>query len=615
MDRSRYIVFISIFILFGLIYIIKLFTIQVSDQQYKTAAINNFLKQEIIYPYRGVMYDRNGKLIVQNDPIFDVKIVPKDLSIKDTNLLLSIFNITKEELKERINKAKKYSYRKPSVFQKQLSNIELAKIQTKLHFFNGFSIEERTVRSYPHTSLAHVLGYVGEINQKQLDKFAKDTTTQKRQKYRQGDYIGISGLESTYEQYLKGERGVRNYMVDVRGVDQGPFKDGLYDTASVPGNDIVTTIDIDLQQYGEFLMQGKKGSIVVIEPKTGEILSFVSAPSYDPNLLTGRAFGEHFMTLNQDTGKVLFNRPIMADQYPPGSIFKLLQSLIALEEGVITPETRFKCNRRIINCHGPHNNEKLEGAIQHSCNPYFWNTFKRIINQKKSTNRYKDSEIGLKIWKDYLISFGLDNPLGVDIPEEKSGQIPGVDLYDKMYGAGRWKFSTIYSLAIGQGEIGISPIQMANFVSIIANKGYYYTPHLVKKIGDKQALKKYKTKHHTKIDPKHFDVVIAGMERVINGGGGQMGTGFRAKLDSVTVCGKTGTSQNPHGEDHSVFIAYAPKENPQIAVSVYVENAGQGARAASSIAGLMIEKYLYGGPQNKRRQWIEDYVIKNHFIY
>ena len=615
MDRTRHIIFIFLFILLGLIYIVKLFSIQVSDQQYKTAAINNSLKEQIIYPYRGVMYDRNGRLIVQNDPIFDVQIVPKDLQIKDTNLLLSLFKIDKKELLERISKAKKYSYRKPSIFQKQLSNAELARIQTKLVNFDGLYIAERTVRSYPHKSLAHVLGYVGEINKSQLEKFNQDTTVSNRDKYRQGDYIGISGLESKYEPFFKGRRGVRRYMVDVRGVDQGPFKDGLYDTSSIPGQDIITTIDLDLQQYGEFLMEGKKGSIVVVEPSTGEILSFVSAPTYDPNLLSGREFGNNFMELQKDTNDVLFNRPIMADQYPPGSIFKLLQSLIALQEKVITPSTRFKCNRSIINCHGPHSNEDLRGAIQHSCNPYFWNTFKRIVNQKKSENRYKDTEIGLKVWKDYLLSFGLNHPLGVDLPEEKSGQIPGVDLYDKMYGQGRWKFSTIYSLSIGQGEIGISPIQMANFVSIIANRGYYYTPHLVKKIGDNPALDKYREKHYTKIDSVHFNPVIDGMQRVVNGGGGKIGTGFRAQLDSVIVCGKTGTSQNPHGEDHSVFIAFAPRDNPQIAVSVYVENAGQGARAASSIAGLMIEKYLYGGPTNKRRQYIEDYVLKNHFIY
>ena len=615
MDINKHITFVSLFILIGFIYTLKLFSIQVSDQKYKTAAVKNSLKERIVYAYRGVMYDRNGKILVQNDPLFDIEIIPNELQIPDTSLLLSLFNIDKNELIERINKAKKYSYRKPSIFQKQVSNEELAKIQSKMHIFDGFNIVERTVRTYPHNNLAHVLGYVGEINQNQIDKFNADSSLNKREKYRKGDYIGISGLESTYEDHLKGQRGIERYMVDVRGVNQGSFKEGLYDTSSVPGKDLQTTIDLELQKYGEFLMQGKKGSIVVIEPKTGEILSFVSAPSYDPNYLTGRKFGENFLELQKDTGKVLFNRPIMADQYPPGSIFKLLQSLIALQEGVIKPSTRFICNRRIISCHGAHSNEDLEGAIQHSCNPYFWNTFKNIVNQNKSENRYKDTEIGLNIWKDYLLSFGLDKPLGIDVPGEKSGQIPGVELYNKIYGEGRWKFSTIYSLAIGQGEIGISPLQMANFVSIIANRGYYYTPHLAKKIGENDTDKKYKTKHYTKIDSSHFDVVIKGMERVVNGGGGQIGTGFRAQLDSVIVCGKTGTSQNPHGEDHSVFIAFATKENTQIAVSVYVENAGQGARAASSIAGLMIEKYLYGGPTNKKRQYIEDYVIKNHFIY
>lgn len=612
MDRLRYLTFIFLFCFVGLAFILKLFSIQVSDQHYKTAAISNSMKEQIIYPYRGVIYDRHHKLIVQNDAIFDVKIVPAELEIKDTNMLLSLFEITREELRERIRKAKKYHWVKPSIFEKQLSKEKFARIEGHLSEYKGFYINERTVRAYPHNTLAHVIGYVGEINKKQLASMNKEDVIKKRDKYLQGDYIGINGLESTYEDYLKGNRGIRRYMVDARGVEQGSFKGGEYDTISTPGQDLISTIDLALQQYGEKLMQGKVGSIVAIEPSTGEILSFVSAPSYDPNLLTGSDFGKNFMLLQQDTNNVLFNRPIMADRYPPGSIFKLLQSLIALQEGVITPNTRFQCNRSIINCHGPHSNEDLRGAIQHSCNPYFWNTFKKIVNQDKSPNRYKDTEIGLKIWKDYLLGFGLDRPLGVDLPNEKSGQIPGVELYDKIYGAGRWKFSTIYSLAIGQGEIGISPIQMANFVTVIANRGYYYTPHLIKQIGDKTELPEYRKKHYTKIDSAHFNVVIDGMERVVNG---QDGTGFRARLDSVIVCGKTGTSQNPHGEDHSVFIAFAPRENPTIAIAVYVENAGQGARAASSIAGLMIEKYLFGEIDSKKRQYIENYVLKGHFIY
>lgn len=612
MDRLRYLTFIFLFCLVGLAFILKLFSIQVSDQHYKTAAISNSMKEQIIYPYRGVIYDRNHKLIVQNDAIFDVKIVPAELEIKDTTMLLSLFEITREELRERIRKAKKYHWVKPSIFEKQLSKEKFARIEGHLSEYEGFYVNERTVRAYPHNTLAHVIGYVGEINKKQLASMNREEVTKKRDKYLQGDYIGINGLESTYEDYLKGNRGIRRYMVDVRGVEQGSFKGGEYDTISTPGQDLVSTIDLALQQYGEKLMQGKIGSVVAIEPSTGEILSFVSAPSYDPNLLTGSDFGKNFMLLQQDTNNVLFNRPIMADQYPPGSIFKLLQSLIALQEGVITPHTRFPCNRSIINCHGPHSNEDLRGAIQHSCNPYFWNTFKKIVNQGKSENRYKDTEMGLQIWKDYLLGFGLDHPLGVDLPHEKSGQIPGVELYDNIYGAGRWKFSTIYSLAIGQGEIGISPIQMANFATVIANRGYYYTPHLIKQIGEKTELSEYRKKHYTKIDSSYFEVVIDGMERVVNGNGG---TGFRARLDSIIVCGKTGTSQNPHGEDHSVFIAFAPRENPTIAIAVYVENAGQGARAAASIAGLMIEKYLFGEINRKKRQYIEDYVLKGHFIY
>jgi penicillin-binding protein 2 len=367
-------------------------------------------------------------------------------------------------------------------------------------------------------------------------------------------------------------------------------------------------VDIELQEYAETLMEGKRGSVVAIEPKTGEILTFVTAPSYDPNLLSGREYGQNFAKLLADTAKPLYNRPLMG-AFPPGSIFKTVQALIGLQEGVITPQTRFYCDRSIIACHGPHTHENLRGAIEVSCNPYFWNTYKRILNQGESDNTFKDTEIGLRKWREHVMSFGMGRPLGIDLPNESGGYVPGPELYDKIYGDDRWKFSTIYSNAIGQGELQIVPLQMANVAAIIANRGYYITPHLIKAIGeDGLPLEKYRKKNYTTVDPEHFEVVVNAMHDVV-----EFGTGsYRAKLKGIDVCGKTGTVQNSQGEDHSVFIAFAPKDDPQIAMAVYVENAGQGARAAAGISGLMIEKYLKGCTD---RSFMEDYILKGDFIY
>ena len=427
--------------------------------------------------------------------------------------------------------------------------------------------------------------------------------------YSQGDYIGISGLEAMYEDWLRGKRGEKIKMVNAKGIEQGSFKDGKLDKQAVPGVNLGSTIDSDLQVYAEKLLENKVGSVVAIEPSTGEILVMTSAPSYDPNLLSGRNFGSNFNKLQKDTLYPLFNRPIMADVYPPGSIFKLIQTLIGLQENVIYPETDFECNKKLIGCHNHGPNENLQGAIRYSCNPYFYKVFRRIINQNKHENTYKDSQIGLEIWREHLLSFGMGNPLGIDLPNEKPGIIPTTAHYDKLYGKGRWKFSNIYSLAIGQGELGFSPLQIANFTTIIANRGYYIKPHLIKAIGDtNEPLPQFNEKHFTTIDRKHFDLVVDAMEKVVESGTGQ----YRAKLKDIKVCGKTGTVENPHGEDHSVFIAFAPKDNPQIALSVYVENAGQGARAAAAISGLLIEKYLKG---DQAELYFEDYVMTGEFLY
>jgi len=598
MIKNRRYIIQFFFLMVALIYIVKLMHIQVIDDSYKLAAEDNVVTREVEYPYRGLIYDRNDKLIVINNPIYDLMLVPKEMKVSDTSTFCNLFEITEEEFIEKSKSARKYSMVKPSVFISKLSNEEFASLQDKLVDYPGFFVVARTVRRYPYNSFSNVLGYIGEIDKRRLNR---DTTNL----YRQGDYIGISGLESKYEEDLRGTRGVKYKMVNVRGIEKGSFKDHQYDTLSIPGENLVSTVDIELQRYGEFLLGNQVGSLVAIEPKTGEILSMVSTPSYDPNELSGRNFSKNYSRIQSDSLNPLFNRPIQADQYPPGSIFKMIQALIALEEGVITPNTRVVCDRRIIACHGPHSYEDLQGAIQHSCNPYFHQTFKRILNQGKSDSYNEDSAIGMENWRQHLLSFGLGRRLGVDIPNEKPGVIPTVELYDRIYGKGHWNFYTVYSLAIGQGELGVSPLQMANFASIIANRGYYIQPHLVKKVGE-QAPHQYEKKY-TRVSSEHYEIVVNAMETVV-----KSGTGIRANIPDLDVCGKTGTAENPHGEDHSAFIAFAPKEDPQIAIAVYVENAGQGGRAAAAIAGLMIEKYM---KKEVQRTWMEDFVLKGDFIY
>ena len=601
MNENRHYIIQFVFVLVGLIFLIRLFSIQVLDNNYKLAANNNIIQKIIEYPYRGLIYDRNGELLVYNQPVYDLMVIPKEVRMKDTLLFTQLLGIQKEELEQKLQDARSYSYVKPTVFMKQLSNTTFAQIQGNLIDFPGFHIQPRTVRSYPYKNMAHVFGYIGEISKQQL---SRDTTGY----YRQGDYIGISGIESTYEKPLRGKTGVSYKMVNVRGIEKGKFKGGEYDTLPVRGQNLVSTIDIELQTYAETLLEGKIGSIVAIEPKTGEILAMVSGPSYDPNILSGREFGQNYARLVNDSLKPLFNRPLMG-AFPPGSIYKIAQALVALEEGVINPQTRIRCNRRLIGCHGTHTFEDLSGAITVSCNPYFREIYRRMLNQEVSSNTFKDTEIGLESWRDHMLSFGFGRTLGIDIPNEKGGYMPAPSLYDRIYGEGRWKFSNIYSNSVGQGEVLTVPLQMANFTAIIANRGYYVIPHLIKSIGDDGApLQEYREKHYTTVDPRHFDVVIDAMENVVEYGTGQ----YRAKVRGISICGKTGTVENDHGEDHSVFIAFAPKENPVIAMAVYVENAGQGARAAAGITGLMIEKYIKGCTDNIN---LQDYILRGEFLH
>ncbi|MCA6074220.1 penicillin-binding protein 2 [Fulvivirga sedimenti] len=600
MNSSRKLVIPAVIVLIAVIYLIKLFSIQVVDERYALAATDNVVQRVVEYPYRGLIYDRNGKLMVYNTPEFDLTVVPNDVQDLDTALFCKIFNITTEEFVEKMAVAKKYSWRKPSIFIRQLSNVDLAKSEDYLVDFKGFNIQSRTTRAYTEPIMANALGYVSEISKRKLES---DTSSY----YQQGDYIGQSGIELYYENQLRGKRGVKFKKKNVHGVDMGPYDDGNLDIPSEPGQNLYSTIDIDLQKYGEMLLEGKSGSIVAIEPATGEVLAIVSGPSYDPNLLTGRNYSENFSAISQDTMKPLFNRPLMA-QYRPGSIFKIMQALVALQEGVITPSTRIACNRSIIGCHGPHSYEDLVGAITHSCNPYFYNVMKRVVNREISKDPFEDTRIGLEKWHTHIESFGLGDKLGIDLPNEKTGMVPSVAYYDRAYNNRPWKYSNIYSIAIGEGENLVVPLQMANFAAIMANRGFYYTPHLVRSVGESgKPLEAFQEKHFTTVDPQYFEVAVEAMANVVESGTGQ----YRAKLRDVVVCGKTGTVQNDPLPDHSVFIAFAPRENPQIALSVYVEDAGQGARAAAAIASLMIEKYLLGQTQ---RPNIEAYVKKGEFL-
>ncbi|MCS6821396.1 MAG: penicillin-binding protein 2, partial [Microscillaceae bacterium] len=584
MREDRKWVILGLFFFVAIVFLGKLFALQVLDSTYKQAADNNAFKRIIIYPHRGMVYDRTGKLLIYNTPVYDLLVTPSKVSIKDTTAFCNLLGISKEYFIKTMQQAMRYSMNVPSDFLRQISHVDFAKIQDKLIDYTGFDIVTRTIRAYPHQSLANTLGYIGEIDSVRLKKDSEKY-------YQRGDYIGISGLEQVYEKELRGRKGVKYVMVDAKGREKGSFRNGQYDTLSIAGKDLISSIDLELQQYGEYLMQNKVGSIVAIEPATGEILAIVSSPSYDPNLLTGANFAKNYSPLVSDKRKPLFNRAIMSTD-PPGSVFKVVQALVGLQERVIVPESRFFCNWSLVKCHGHPSPLDVRGSLQYSCNPYYYNVFRRIVyqnilNDSLQTAPDQEEAIGFEKWRNYMLKFGLGDKLGVDIANEKGGRIPKTSLYDKRYGKGKWKYSNIYSLAIGQGEIGVTPLQMANIACIIANRGWYRIPHVIKKLDKEDCLPQYRKKIYTDISPKHFEVIIDGMEWAVKAGT----VASYAIAPDLNICGKTGTVQNPRGEDHSVFIAFAPKENPKIAIAVYVENAGFGGVWAAPIATLMIEKY------------------------
>ena len=599
---------IRIFLLRGLtvviaiVFLFKLLELQVVNTSYRTLSENNAILEIADYPERGFIYDRNGELLVANQPAYDVMIIPKNASPFDTLSFCELTGITKQRLIFNLKKARRYSKQLPSIVVNQISKETYAKLQEQMWKFEGFFIQKKSLRQYQIDHSANVLGYVSEVN---------TTDLKKDDYYRLGEIIGRQGVEKSYEEYLRGVKGKRYLQKDRFNRIIGPYKEGEFDIASVPAKDIHLTLDASLQSYGEELMQNKRGGIVAIEPATGEVLALVNAPSYDPSILVGRQRSSNYRKLANDTlAKPLFDRGLLA-QYPPGSPFKTLNALIALQEETITPKTVYRCNKghyyargAFMECHcaiGTRND--LSRAIYQSCNSYFSYTYRGIID------KYETPAEGVDRWKEHLNSFGLGNYLGYDLSIGRPGHIPGASYYNKAYTEGQWKAPTIISNAIGQGEILTTPIQLANFTAAIANRGFYYTPHFVKKVEGDSIQKRY-TKKSTSIDAEHFEVVIDGMHKVV-----ERGTARIARIRGIEVCGKTGTAENftrIEGEttqltDHSIFIAFAPKDDPKIAIAVFIENGYWGSRWAAPITSLMIEDYLTG---KVKRKWLEKQMME-----
>lgn len=572
----------SIFILVSVILLIKLFIIQIVDNSYKQSSDNTTLRYITQYPSRGKVYDRDGRLLIYNDAVYDLMIIPSQAKNIDTASFCKLLNISNNTYNTCLKKAKKYSMVTPSIFLSQITKDEYGHIAEMLYHYPGFYFQTRSVRQYPLPIAAHTLGNIGEVTKGEMDKDSY---------YKLGDYIGKSGIEKYYEKELRGEKGMKILVVDVHNREKERFMDGEYDTAPIHGTDIILGLDADLQAYGEYLMAGKTGSIVAIEPSTGQILAMVSSPSYDPNELVGRKRGTRYSELLNDTDKPLINRAI-SGVYPPGSTFKMVNGLIALQSGVMTAYTAYPCSgpeSTPIKCTHFHSSPvKLYDAIENSCNPYFWRAFQDMM----SAPRFKNQKEAYMFWYNHVTSFGLGRSFASDIPFTVSGNIPTKEFYDKTYN-GSWNAMTIRSLSIGQGEILVTPLQLANVAAAIGNEGYYYEPHYIKSFAntDKSIDSSFLEKHIIDINKRHFKDVKKGMRSVFEG---DHGTARFSKIDSITVAGKTGTAENPHGKDHSIFMAFAPVDNPQIAIAVVVENAGFGSTWAAPIASLMIEKYIRG---------------------
>lgn len=569
-----------------IIYIMRLFVLQIMTDTYKKNADSNAFLNKIQYPSRGAIYDRNGKLLVFNQPAYDITFVPREVTELDTLDFCRTLNITKEQLLKRMKDVKNrwmnpgYSRYTHQVFMTQLSAEECGVFQEKLFKFPGFYIQRRTIRQYTYNSAGHALGDIGEVSMRDIE--ADDY-------YIRGDYVGKQGIEKSYEKYLRGEKGVEVLLRDAHGRIQGNYMDGKFDKAPVPGKNLTLSLDIELQMLGERLLEGKIGSIVAIEPSTGEVLCLVSSPTYDPSLMIGRNRGKNHLELSKDPWKPLLNRAIMGT-YPPGSTFKTTQALTFLQEGIITTGTMYPCSGGFsyrglhVGCHAHPSPLALIPAIATSCNGYFcWGLYHMIGARQK----YGSVQKAMNTWRDYMVSMGFGYQLGIDLPGEKRGMIPNAQFYDKAYRRS-WNGLTIISIAIGQGEVTATPLQIANLGATIANRGYFVTPHVVKEVEGEALDSMYVTRRYTKVEKSHYDEVVQGMRAAVLGG-----TCSLANIPELEVCGKTGTAQN-HGKDHSAFMGFAPMNNPKIAIAVYVENGGWGATYGVPIGRLMIEKYLTG---------------------
>lgn len=605
LENRRYIIGGAV-VLLVIIFIIRLFTLQVVENDYKAWADSNAFLKKTLFPSRGMMYDRNGKLLVFNQPAYDVMLIMREIQPFDTLDFCSTLSITKEQFVQRIANIKNrrfnpgYSSYVPQVFLNQLSAREYGVLQEKLYKFPGFYIQNKTIREYAYPYAAHVLGDLGEVDRKDIESDSY---------YTMGDYSGRAGVEKSYEKILRGEKGVEILLRDAHGRIKGKYEDGKHDVAPESGKSITLSIDMELQAYGERLMRNKKGGIVMIEPETGEVLCLVSAPSFDPGLLVGRQRGKNSLTLSRDLDKPLFNRAIMS-YYPPGSTFKPVQALVFLQEKVITPETMYSCAHGYTfrggkpACHGHGSPLSLVAALATSCNSYFcWG----LHDMLDSRRRYPSVQDGFDVWKNHVVDMGFGYKLGIDLPSEKRGYIPNSKVYDKIYG-GRWNSSTIISTAIGQGEITATPLQICNMAAQISNGGYFITPHTVKEIQDTPLDSLYTNRRYTGIDPKYYIYIQQGMEMAVTGG-----TCRQANLPDIHVSGKTGTAENPHGKDHSVFMGYADYNGRKAAICVFVENAGFGATYAVPIGRLMIEKGLRGNILEESKT-IEQRIIEANLI-
>ena len=603
-DDRKYVIAL-IFVLIPLIFVVKLFYMQVVDDKWKDRAAQISENRILTYPSRGIVYDRNNVKIISNEIYYDIHVIPKMAKDIDSVALVNLLGITMADYTTKMNIARAFSMRKPSEIVRQIPPNEFALIAPELYKYPGFFEVARTLRVYPKKIAAHALGYMNEAN---LDDIKKDGY------YQPGDYIGRTGIEKMYEKQLRGKRGVKYYLQDAMGVSTGKYEDGKYDTLAIQGKNITLTIDAELQAYGEKLMQNKLGSIVAIEPSTGEILAMISAPTYDPNLLVGRHLGNNYGKLQEDTLLPLQNRS-MNSAYMPGSIFKTVMALIALQEGVVTENASFPCNKELAGCHDHPMAQNISDGVKFSCNPYFIQLTRRIIQQRKDRSIFKDAAIGIDLWAKYVRSFGIGIDLKIDYPTNVHGNVPDAAYYNEHLKF-RWAFSTVQSIAIGQGEVLITPLQMANLAAAIANRGYFVAPHFIKKIDGEKIPEIYTKKQKTMVDAAYFEPVIDGMWRVVREPGG---TAQRARVDSLHVCGKTGTVENFKKisgrvyqlTDHSNFMAFAPRNNPQIAISVFIENAGFGGTWAAPIASLLIEKYINGEVLDTAK---ENYILNANLI-